>query len=319
MSVIDEYQQQASLASINKKSRCCFTFLYNESNKPPRKWFGGDKMRKILASVALCVLFAGMVPLNVVGDDSFDITGTLTCDDTGDPLANIEISFTNLRTQEIEYATTNSTGVYQFNLSEFNDNWMDGDYIAIHPAPAVQRHGYICSVILNALEQHIHCDLTESLLAGELAMFIGVSNRQSNTNNIMTNIDDDQHIDFYVSHAQDLHVYTSCSYYDDALTNLPDHSATYNVSIYYYIKVTVNGWAYYPENSLQMYYDTVYNGNEVQRDPLIEVSLDYNNYNLQPFNIWGSIHLIVKNMNTQPEVENWYQQVIITGVKYDWN
>jgi hypothetical protein len=273
-------------------------------------------MKAVYLSIAVCLLMTGLVPLNVVGDDPYFIAGTVTNDDTKDPIPYLEIAFKNLRTNEMQYAITDSNGVYSFDLAEFDGGWQDGDYIEISPAPASSNvRGYQPCVMLNIFVHQVSFDLMENSLDGELAICMSLSSRQDSAYNIQKKIDDNAHID---CPSNPYNVLASCSWYEDAITQFEELGVNYTVNIHYHLVVKGHqDQATIGQEDWNVGYYTMSGSNQQQMDPLLAVSVS-SAYDGHSIDINGHMEWWMNKTVNQVNKIHWTRDITITAVQYDW-
>ena len=320
MSILNEHQRQASLMSIDEKSRCCFTFLYHARNKHPRKWFGGEKMRKVLMSVALCLLMSGVFSTDGGASSTTHLVGYITDTDTGYPAEYTEVTFKNLRTSEEANVTTNGTGYYDFDLDLFED-WEDGDCVMIIPASSGTNTAYPLVVMVemgSTKQSDAGRDSNENrYISVAQSTWIDSRNRIANDGNVQNLLTDNKVIDLPVGYNTFIKVWDGYSFYENG-KGLPSSGPTYYVTLTFYFRI----WSMEPvyneisHTSTTIQYSVHSGMTPFWYDPALSICID-GTYDYSPLQIDGILYYDLSD-SQHNSLDAWYAMGIIQYVRFNW-
>ncbi|MEM4730121.1 MAG: hypothetical protein QXH42_10245 [Thermoplasmata archaeon] len=100
------------------------------------------RAKVLMGGIIIGLMIMGWVPLPMSADPINCIYGFVTAEDTGQPITDLEILFTNERTSETIAAETNEMGYYYISLDDFQQGWNPGDYILFDPEEL--ENYYVC-------------------------------------------------------------------------------------------------------------------------------------------------------------------------------
>jgi hypothetical protein len=281
-------------------------------------------MRKVLISVALCLLMSGVISMNGGASSTTHFVGYITDTDTGYPAEYSEVSFKNLRTNEIANATTNATGYYDFDLDSFEDGWQDGDPVMIMPASSGTNTAYhpVILVEVGICKQYDMGRDSNQNRYISLAQSLWVDSRTeiASNGNVHDKMYDNDIIYLPLGYDTYIEIWDGFGYYENGI-GFP-RSGNYNVKLTFLLQVTYNDPPVAPVGIGLTYCTiqyTAYNG--IPRfwyDPALSVSVS-KNWDQKPLDILGSVRCdLYDSANNWLEQYSWFASSTISGVRYDW-
>ncbi len=285
-------------------------------------------MKSIYILVTICLLMSGLLPSSVKAVDPYYIEGIVRKADNNQTVPYTDVYLTNERTEEQRGTTTDANGSYQFNLDDFQDGWISGDYweLAVAAPSGYSSYGL-----------HILTDIT---LFPFYTWHVDSTVWPENPNPPWS----DYVLDSFVASRQDTvtfkwlvdwgdNIYPSQSggtiwlkfgyyCYDDSYTDLPNQNDVFDISI----TCTFAIWDQNNNNNTiawdsdTMDYTTYYGNTECRVDPILTISLQHD-YDMHQLTLRGQIDLsIVDHFNTNYHYSSyeWSTTTSISDVRYDW-
>lgn len=277
------------------------------------------RAKGLMGSMVICIMLMGVMPIPPIvrAESNYYVAGTARWASNHQPVMETDVRLRNLETNESIYTVTDNNGYYQFNLSDFENEVQDGDYLEVY---VMTSNGFAKPILLEFAPLYLPGNTftidpwVYSFPPIGIWLFfpinLNIVNRQSKDSVYLMCANGD----YYLPQGYGLvELRAAYSYYDCA-KNVPEQT-TYSVTLSYTFSVICvqDPQKTQIKNAVCQY--TISAGEEKQYDPYLAITLG-SDYDEKVLTLKGAVDCVV--MEGQTIVDHWYYEELYAGYKFYW-